>query len=136
MQANRRRDTRPEVAIRSMLHARGLRFRIDRPIPVRQGRPIRPDLVFSASRVAVFVDGCFWHGCPVHGTSPKTNADYWLSKIAENRRRDARNSASLEAEGWIVIRAWAHEPPQDVVTRVAAAIDRAKQSAGNRRPQT
>jgi len=133
MQANRRRDTRPELAIRSMLHARGLRYRIDRPIPVREGRSIRPDLVFPAARVAVFIDGCFWHGCPVHGTSPKTNADYWLPKIAENRQRDARNNASLRAEGWDVIRAWTHEAPEDVVARIAEAVDRRKRSTARSR---
>ena len=132
MQANRRRDTRPELAIRSMLHARGLRYRIDRPIPVREGRSIRPDMVFSAARVAVFIDGCFWHGCPLHGTSPKTNADYWLPKIAANRERDARNTAVLQAEGWMVIRAWTHESADAVVARVAEAVENRKRSGRER----
>jgi DNA mismatch endonuclease, patch repair protein len=122
MRGNRRRDTRPERAVRSALHRVGLRFRVDLPIQVGGGRSIRPDLVFPRQRVAVFVDGCFWHGCPDHGTRPVTNADYWLLKIEANRRRDRRNTVTLEAHGWTVFRMWEHEDPALVVERVAGAV--------------
>ncbi|HEX5583820.1 very short patch repair endonuclease [Gaiella sp.] len=121
--ANRRRDTSPERAVRSALHAAGLRFRVDLPIRVEGTRPIRPDVVFPRRRVAVFVDGCFWHGCPEHGTLPaETNADYWAGKIAENRERDVRHTGLLESDGWRVVRAWEHEAPGEVVCRVAELV--------------
>ena len=85
------------------------------------GRTVRPDVVFPKQRIAVFVDGCFWHGCPLHGTSPATNREYWGPKIAENRQRDLRNQRDLEAEGWIVIRAWEHEDPCVVSEQIASA---------------
>jgi DNA mismatch endonuclease (patch repair protein) len=134
MEANRRRDTSPELAIRSLLHARGFRYRIDRPVSVAGARPIRPDIVFPATRIAVFIDGCFWHGCPVHGTSPRTNAAYWLPKIHENRERDARHNAALESEGWLVIRAWEHEAPEEVVAHIAETVQRRMESTRPARP--
>lgn len=109
MRGNRRRDTSPELAIRSAVHARGLRYRVDvRPLP---GLNRRADLVFKGPKVAVFVDGCCWHGCPDHGTTAKTNANYWGPKIQRNRDRDADTNARLAAAGWTVARFWEHEEP-------------------------
>ncbi|MFL5834765.1 MAG: very short patch repair endonuclease [Solirubrobacterales bacterium] len=123
MQANRRRDTKPELAVRSELHRRGLRFRVDRPIRVGAGRPIRPDVVFVGGKLALFVDGCFWHGCPDHGTLPQeTNRSYWVEKIEQNKARDERNKTLLESAGWMVIRAWAHEEPAAVADEVEKAL--------------
>lgn len=104
--------------MRSALHRSGLRFRVDLPIRLGVGRTVRPDVVFPKQRLAIFIDGCFWHGCPIHGTSPVTNRQYWSPKIEENRERDRRNTAELEAEGWTVIRAWEHDEPAMVVERV------------------
>lgn len=123
MQANRRRDTAPELAIRSALHRRGFRFRVDLPIRVESSRPIRPDIVFPKAKVAVFIDGCFWHGCPEHGTLPATtNRDYWALKIEQNRARDQRNELALQSSGWTVIRAWEHDEPAVVVESIAGAV--------------
>lgn len=124
MQGNRRRDTRTEIAVRSALHRRGLRFRVDLPIRIDDIRPIRPDVVFLRSRVAVFIDGCFWHGCPVHGRVPATNREYWLSKLDANRRRDDRNVADLEEAGWTVLRAWEHDDPDMVACSVVRLLRR------------
>jgi DNA mismatch endonuclease, patch repair protein len=124
MQANRRRDTSPELAIRSLLHRRGRRFRVDHPIRVDGSRPVRPDIVFPNAKLAVFIDGCFWHGCPTHGTLPReTNRDYWVTKIKENRARDERQRNLLEMEGWTVIRAWEHEAPDGVAEEIEEALD-------------
>jgi DNA mismatch endonuclease, patch repair protein len=122
MKANRRRDTSTELAIRLALHAAGLRYRVDAPIRIEGARPVRPDVVFTKKRVAVFIDGCFWHGCPEHGTSPATNAAYWSRKIAENQQRDARHVALLENAGWTVARVWEHEVPVAVAERVARIV--------------
>jgi len=122
MQGNRKRDTRPELALRSELHRRGLRYRVD-ATPMK-GLRCRADIVFRRQKVAVFVDGCFWHGCPEHGTSPRTNASYWSAKIARNVERDRINDAKLNDAGWVVIRVWEHELPTDAATRVARALAR------------
>ena len=124
MAANRRRDTGIERAVRSRLHAEGLRFRVDLPVrPEGAVRPIRPDVVFPKQRVAVFIDGCFWHGCPQHGTLPETtNVEYWTAKIAENRVRDARHDSELTGGGWTVVRVWEHEDPETVARRVASLV--------------
>jgi len=100
----RGRDTKPEKLLRSALHAEGLRFRIH-----RRDIPGRPDLVFVKARVAVFIDGCFWHGCPVHCVKPKTNRAFWLSKIRRNKARDVKVNATLAAGGWKVRRYWEHD---------------------------
>jgi DNA mismatch endonuclease (patch repair protein) len=95
MLGNRSRDTGPELLVRRALHARGLRFRVDlRPEPTLR---TRADIVFTRRRIAVYIDGCFWHGCPVHGTSPKANADYWTPKLARNVERDRESTAALES---------------------------------------
>jgi DNA mismatch endonuclease, patch repair protein len=122
MQGNRRVNTAPELALRRLLHRAGLRYRVDFPIDVG-GRKTRPDVVFTRRRLAVFVDGCYWHGCPQHCRLPASNRDYWIAKIERNRGRDGRTSAALEAAGWRVIRAWEHEAPNEVLARVLAALD-------------
>lgn len=115
---NRRTDTKPEVALRSELHRRGLRFRKDHPIRVEGRRRIRPDVVFTRARIAVFVDGCFWHGCPDHQVVPKSNPDYWIPKLRRNVERDRAADAALAAEGWTVLRYWEHEDPARGATEV------------------
>jgi DNA mismatch endonuclease, patch repair protein len=122
MRANRRKDTKPELAVRRALHARGLRFRVDLPIKLEHHRQIRPDVVFPRQRLALFVDGCWWHGCPEHGTQAATNTDYWGPKLDENRARDRRQTKALEAEGWTVVRVWSHERPDAVARRVATLL--------------
>lgn len=104
----RSRDTKPELELRRALFGVGLRFR------VRTGLKGRPDVVFTRARVAVFVDGCFWHGCPVHGTKPKSNTAYWTAKLARNKERDAEVAAALTGQGWLVMRYWDHDVHADV----------------------
>lgn len=117
MQSNRPRDTRPELVFRRALHAAGLRYRKHvRPL---QGLRCEPDVVFTRIRLAVFFDGCFWHGCPEHRTvPPRSNAEWWSTKLANTRARDRRNDAALRAAGWEVLRIWEHEPTLDAVGRV------------------
>jgi DNA mismatch endonuclease (patch repair protein) len=119
MQGNRRRDTRPELAVRREAHRRGLRYRVDVQ-PVSWLRR-RADLVFFRDRIAVFIDGCFWHGCPEHYKPPSTNSGYWSVKVAGNVRRDRDTDGQLANEGWQVIRAWEHQAPTEVVDRIIAA---------------
>jgi DNA mismatch endonuclease, patch repair protein len=121
MRGNRRLDTRPELALRRLLHGRGLRYRVDFALSIG-GVKTRPDIVFSRQRVAVYVDGCFWHACPEHGNQPRANAGYWEAKLRRNVERDRRATQALEAAGWVVIRAWEHELPSDVAARVAYAV--------------
>ena len=120
MKANRGKDTQPECAIRSILHRRGLRFR-KHTMPLRTLR-CRADIVFPKQRVVVFVDGCFWHGCPVHGRKPTRNSTYWGIKLKLNSERDLRNDRVLKSAGWTVIRAWEHEDPQCVADRVERSV--------------
>lgn len=120
MQATRQRDTPPETALRTALHRLGLRFRVHRaPVP---GLRRHADIVFGPSRVAVFVDGCFWHGCPEHATWPKKNAVWWREKIEGNRRRDADTDARLAAAEWLSVRVWSHENPDEAALRIATAV--------------
>ncbi|GAA4361934.1 very short patch repair endonuclease [Angustibacter luteus] len=120
MQANTRRDTKPELRLRSELYRRGLRFRVcHRPLASAR---YTADVVFTRARVAVFVDGCYWHGCPEHYKEPRTNTGYWAPKIARNRERDALVDGLLLLEGWTVIRVWEHEPVEDIADRVEAAV--------------
>lgn len=110
MQLQRTRDTAPELALRQALHALGLRYRVDRaPIP---GSLRRADIVFAGARVAVYVDWCFWHGCPEHGTRSKSNAAWWEEKLARVRARDADTDLALAEAGWLVVRVWEHEDPR------------------------
>jgi DNA mismatch endonuclease (patch repair protein) len=120
MQANRGRDTKPELAVRRILHARGLRYRVGvRPLP---GLNRTADIVFPGRRVCVFVDGCFWHGCEQHYAPPKTNRDFWEKKAASNKARDADTDERLRAAGWTIVRAWEHEPPEEIADRVCALV--------------
>ena len=121
MQANRRRNTRPELALRSALHRAGFRYRCDFRIDLPGGR-VRPDIVFTRKRVAVFFDGCFWHCCPEHGSKPSVNQSYWSPKLARNVERDARNTVWLTEAGWTVVRIWEHEDVASAMERVAAAL--------------
>lgn len=121
MAAIKRSGTKPEIALRSLLHAHGFRFRKDFPIRV-DGRLIRPDVAFTKRKVAVFVDGCFWHACPVHGSQPANNTSYWSQKLAGNVARDAIQNALLQAAGWQVVRFWEHESPSDAATALAPLL--------------
>jgi DNA mismatch endonuclease (patch repair protein) len=119
MRANAK-ATRPEAHLRSALHRLGLRFRKNvRPVPSIR---CRPDVVFPRDRLVVFVDGCFWHGCPDHFRPPTTNRDYWNAKIARNIERDKRNTAELARAGWKVIRIWEHEEVRDAAQLVRSAL--------------
>jgi DNA mismatch endonuclease (patch repair protein) len=124
MRGNRRSNTRPELALRSALHVRGLRFRKDHMIRTSGGERVKADIVFTRAQVAVFVDGCFWHGCPDHGNTPKANTHYWQPKLERNRARDSRITAALEADGWVVIRVWEHEAVMDAADLVADTLRR------------
>jgi len=108
-----RRATVPELALRRELHRRGLRFRVDLP-----GLPGRPDIAFTRARVAVFLDGCFWHRCPQHGTLPRNNAEWWLAKLDRNVARDRAKDAALAALGWLVVHVWEHEPVTEAADRI------------------
>ncbi|MUN38540.1 very short patch repair endonuclease [Actinomadura litoris] len=120
MQANKGRDTKPELALRRAVHALGLRYRVSmRPLtPVRR----TADLVFTKAKVAVFLDGCFWHGCPQHHTKARTNADYWAEKVTRNQERDAETDRLLGEAGWQVIRVWEHEDVLKAATRIAETV--------------
>ncbi|RIQ19480.1 very short patch repair endonuclease [Jiangella rhizosphaerae] len=122
MQANRRRDTGPERALRSALHQAGYRYRCDLLIDLPGGVRVRPDIVFTKRLVAVFVDGCFWHSCPEHGRQPTTNAYYWSPKLQRNRDRDERNNTALSAAGWTVVRLWEHEPLEQALDKVKQVL--------------
>lgn len=108
------------MAVRRELHRLGLRYRVDlAPIP---GLRRRADVVFTRARVVLFVDGCYWHGCRLHGTTPKSNTEWWSAKIEANRRRDADTDAKLNAAGWTSVRAWEHEDPVEIADRVCALV--------------
>ncbi len=119
MQRQRRRDTKPETALRRRLHAMGLRYRVDRP--TQAGRR-RADIVFGPARVAVFVDGCFWHRCPEHGTDPAANAQWWSRKLDANVARDRDTDESLAGVGWLAIRVWEHEDMHAAAERVRDTV--------------
>jgi DNA mismatch endonuclease (patch repair protein) len=121
MRSNRRTGTKPEVRLRSALHGMGLRFRKDYPIRTA-ARLVRPDVVFTRARVAVFVDGCFWHACSSHGTKPKSNTWYWGPKLERNVERDREVDAALSADGWDVVRVWEHEVPTEAATRIRSLL--------------
>lgn len=128
MQVQRTRDAAPELAVRRLLHAAGLRYRVDRaPLP---GLRRRADIVFGPAKVAVYIDGCFWHGCPQHGTRPSANSDFWSAKLAGNRQRDTDTDRRLAEAGWRVVRVWEHEDAAAAAARVRAALDRRRPAAG------
>jgi DNA mismatch endonuclease (patch repair protein) len=122
MRSARQRDTGPEVSLRRCLHASGLRFRVNRPI--LPGMMRRADVLFASAKVAVFVDGCFWHCCPVHRTFPKANATWWAEKLRTNRARDLDTNRRLMEAGWHVERVWEHESPSVAAARIVAAVRR------------
>lgn len=120
MRGTRRRDTPGELELRRILHGWGLRYRVDHP--VLPGLRRRADIVFTKARVAVFVDGCFWHGCPLHATYPKSNAAWWRAKLAANVARDRDTDRRLAEAGWVVVRGWEHEQALDVAMRAWNAV--------------
>jgi DNA mismatch endonuclease (patch repair protein) len=117
MSRQRRRDTKPELEIRRRLHAAGLRYRVD--VRLEADLRVRGDIVWAQDRVVVFVDGCYWHGCPLHGTAPKANAAWWRSKLDENVARDRRVDRTLDERGWLVLRFWEHEDPGQVASAIS-----------------
>lgn len=121
MENQARRDTKPELAVRSAVWRRGLRYRVDfAPLPKMRRRA---DMVFTRAKVAVYIDGCFWHSCPEHATTPKANRDWWIEKLAANVRRDRDTDERLEVAGWTVVRIWEHEGPERAADRIQAAVD-------------
>ena len=120
MRRTRQSGTPAELELRRELHRRGFRYRVNSPVPgVTRGRP---DLVFPTEKVAVFVDGCFWHSCPQHATTPKANRDWWVDKLASNVGRDNRHTGELEEAGWLVLRFWEHEDPVTAADQVERAV--------------
>lgn len=127
MRSNRSRDTRPELALRKAIHRLGLRYRVStRPLP---GIHRTADVVFTRAKVAVFLDGCFWHGCPEHHTIAITNAEYWAEKIRHNRQRDIETDELLRSSGWQVVRVWEHEDAIVAAERIATAVRARTQEA-------
>src|SRR5581483_4157247 len=124
-----RAHTVPEVALRRALHRAGMRYRVGLPVPGMRRRTI--DVAFTRARVAVFVDGCFWHCCPEHATRPAANSGWWAAKLAANVARDAATTAHLESLGWTVVRIWEHESTQAAAEEVATVVrERAADSLG------
>jgi DNA mismatch endonuclease (patch repair protein) len=120
MSQQKTRDTQPELAVRRLLHAAGLRYRIHRrPLPSLRREA---DIVFTKAKVAVFIDGCFWHGCPLHGTEPTANSSFWKHKITANQARDDDTNVRLGDAGWTVLRHWEHEDPVQVAMTVTEAV--------------
>lgn len=134
MKANRRRDTEPELAVRRALHAEGLRYRVDYPLPFDRRR--RADIVFPRIRLAVFIDGCFWHGCPQH-YRPATRdlSGFWQAKLAENVARDRDTDERLAAAGWTTLRFWEHENPDSVVDAIRNAVTEARPKLSGKAPR-
>ncbi|MEU1129706.1 very short patch repair endonuclease [Streptomyces sp. NPDC005900] len=126
MQAIRSRDTTPERLIRRLVHAQGLRYRVAaRPLPTLRRTA---DMVFRPTKVAVFIDGCYWHGCPLHYVPPKTNSGYWSDKVARNMARDRDTEQQLREAGWLVLRFWEHEPADVCAALVCKAVTQRKLS--------
>ncbi|MEU4182609.1 very short patch repair endonuclease [Micrococcus luteus] len=122
MRSNKGRDTKPEVAVRRRVHAAGLRYRVN----AKPEKDLRrtADLLFRPAAVAVFIDGCFWHGCPEHYIAPKANGGFWADKVARNKERDAETTALLAERGWEVLRFWEHEEPAEVAANVIDVVRR------------
>lgn len=120
MSRQRQKDTKAELLVRRELHARGLRYRVNSKL--ESDLRTRADIAWRTLRVAVFIDGCYWHGCPMHATRPKANADWWAEKLDANVRRDRRADEALASRGWTVLRFWEHEEPDDVCNRIAATL--------------
>lgn len=128
MKAQRAAGTKPEMALRRRVHAMGLRYLVDAHLPMPGLRRRRADLLFRGARVAVFVDGCYWHACPAHSTKPKSNAAWWEQKLATNVARDRDTDTRLAEAGWTAVRVWEHEDPDEGSQRVAAAVYAARAS--------
>lgn len=120
----RQKGTNAELSLRKALHAKGLRYRLQVPLLTKPRRVA--DIVLTSARVAIFVDGCFWHGCPEHASWPKSNANFWREKIETNRTRDADTALRLESLGWRVIRIWAHENVDDAAERIFQIVEARK----------
>lgn len=120
MSKQRRRDTAPELQLRRALHRMGLRYRVNLPLPGMPRR--RADVTFTRARVAVFVDGCFWHRCPVHATDPANNGSWWARKLQSNVERDRETDQRLHEQGWTVIRFWEHEDMDNAAVTVAGVV--------------
>ncbi|MCK8609312.1 very short patch repair endonuclease [Agromyces sp. C10] len=130
MQGNRGRDTSTEMRVRKALFASGYRYRVNyRPLPSLRRTA---DIAFTRAKLAVFIDGCFWHGCPLHFTQPKANAAYWTAKIQRNRERDRETNEVLEQAGWKVARYWEHEPVAEVTSSIRALVDAARPEGSRR----
>ncbi|MEQ8143631.1 very short patch repair endonuclease [Streptomyces sp. OP7] len=120
MQAIRSRDTKPEIMIRRLVHAAGLRYRVAaRPLPDLRRTA---DMVFRPAKVAVFIDGCYWHGCPEHYVPPKTNSGYWSEKVIRNVKRDRETDEKLTDAGWLVLRFWEHEPSDACAHKITLTV--------------
>lgn len=128
MSRQARRDTAPELCLRRLLFARGLRYRVDAPLPGMPRR--RADVLFTRRRVAVFIDGCFWHSCPVHGTVPRSNRDWWVAKLDKNTARDRDTDTYLSANGWMVLRFWEHEDMELAADVVEQVVRKRKSGTG------
>ena len=122
MKGNRRADTKPELALRRALHGQGYRYRKDYRLDLPGGIRVRPDIVFTARRVAVFVDGCFWHCCPEHGSQPAANTWYWEPKLRRNVERDRAADTALGQAGWTVVRLWEHDSLEGAIAAVVAVL--------------
>jgi DNA mismatch endonuclease (patch repair protein) len=114
------KDTALELAVRRRLHRMGLRYRVHVPVPGYKRRTI--DIVFGPAKVAVFLDSCFWHGCDLHGTTPRSNTEWWRHKISGNKARDAQTDSILSQLGWLVMRFWAHEPTEAITEAIAVEV--------------
>lgn len=134
MRAQRTAGTSVELGVRRRLHAKGYRYRVDYRLMADQR--FRGDIVWTRDKLVVFLDGCFWHGCPDHGTRPKSNTAWWASKLDGNRERDARATGLLTDEGWCVLRFWEHEDPDWIVDRIEDVLRRLRSARGPTRPAT
>jgi DNA mismatch endonuclease, patch repair protein len=135
MAAIKSTNTTAERRLRSALHARGVRYRLGQVV-ITHDRKVRPDIVFKMARLAVFVDGCFWHGCQEHCRRPGSNSDYWAAKIDRNSKRDHVIDAALEADGWTVMRFWEHQDPSDAALVVEQFLRSLRRPAFQHRPVT
>lgn len=132
MQAIRSRDTKPERLVRRLVHAQGLRYRVAaRPLPDLRRTA---DMVFRPTRVAVFIDGCYWHGCPDHYVSPKTNPGYWSEKVARNVARDRDTDQQLAEAGWLVLRFWEHSPAEETAAEIIRLVAERRKTASDETP--
>jgi DNA mismatch endonuclease (patch repair protein) len=118
MQSNKGRDTKPELAVRRLLHAAGLRYRVNYPVLPRR----TADVVFTKAHVVVFIDGCFWHGCAEHYQRPASHVAYWDAKVALNTARDVDTNERLAAAGWTVLRFWEHQTPAEIAAAIIQRV--------------